>query len=118
GQDKDKDKTEKTEEKPAEKSEGAAGAEADKPTTAKPNDELTRSAHDPTEDPKKTYYFIGAAWRQTLLPHFMFTPFVAGGPSSVWLPSFRLEATMRKESFDTIFHIGYTDWSMKEFGFR
>jgi hypothetical protein len=111
----EKEKSEKTEEKPAD---APASAEADKPTTAKPNDELTRSPHDPTEDPKKTYYFVGASWRQTLLPHFMFTPFVAGGPSNVWIPTFRGELTMRKESFDTVLHIGFSDFGMDAFGFR
>lgn len=94
-----------------------AGDEATTAPVGKPA-EPARDPNDPNEDPGKTYYFIGLGYRQTLIPHFMFTPFVYGGPPNVWIQTPRIELTMRKDSFDTILHIGYSDFGMDSFGFR
>ncbi len=102
----------------SEASEAKADEAADaSPASAKPA-EPAADPNDPTEDPAKTYYFVGARWRQTLLPKFMLSPFVSGGPSSVWIPSFGAEVTMRQAAFDTVFFVTYSDWSMDPFAFK
>jgi hypothetical protein len=74
--------------------------------------------HDPTEKPGKTYYFIGARYRQTFLPKFMLGLFVAGGPDSVGIPAFGIEGTMRKDGFDTTLYFTYADWTKDAFAFK
>lgn len=117
----------KTEPKAEEKSEGtkAAGTE-DKAEADDEKDEATPAKPPPPpadpsdakEEPGKTYYYIGARWRQTLLPKFMLGLFVAGGPKQVWIPSFGLEGTMRKDGFDTTLYLTYADWGMDPFAFK
>jgi len=84
---------------------------------AKPEEEKL-APNDAKELPGKTYYFIGARWRQTLLPSFMINLFVAGGPPAVWIPSFGVEGTMRRDGFDTTLYLTYADWSMDAFAFK
>jgi len=108
----EKEKTE-GEAKDDEKTEGEA---TKAPVGAPPADVVI--PHDPAEKPGKTYYFIGARYRQTFLPKFMLGLFVAGGPSSVGIPSFGLEGTMRKDSFDTTLYLTYADWTKSAFAFK
>lgn len=84
---------------------------------AKPAEEKV-APHDAKELPGKTYYFVGARWRQTLLPKFMLNLFVAGGPPQVWIPSFGIEGTMRRDGFDTTVYLTYADWGMDSFAFK
>jgi hypothetical protein len=76
------------------------------------------SSSDPREETGKTYYFVGLRYRQTFLPKFMLGLFVAGGPSTVSIPSFGIEGTMRKDGFDTTLHLTYADWGMEPFPFK
>lgn len=76
------------------------------------------SPSDPREEAGKTYYFVGLRYRQTFLPKFMLGLFVAGGPSTVSIPSFGIEGTMRKDGFDTTLHLTYADWGMDPFPFK
>jgi len=104
-------------EKPAKGEDGKTEADkvADKEMKAK---EKPVDPSDPTEDPSKTYYFIGLRYRHTFLPKWMLNLFVAGGPTVVSIPSFGLEGGMRKDGFDTIVSLTYADWSMKPFPFK
>lgn len=120
-------KEEKKEEATAtpKKEEGAAAGKKDEdvegPVTKAhvgPVEDEKLSPSDPKEEAGKTYYFIGARARFTMLPKFMLGLFVAGGPSQVWIPSFGLEGTMRKDGFDTTLYLTYADWSMKPFPFK
>lgn len=115
--------SEKADEKSDEKKDGASDTTA--PSTATPAtttateaDPKPTNPNDPAEDPGKTYYFVGLRFRETILPKFMLNLFVAGGPSTVGIPSFGIEGGTRKDGFDTIFHLTYADWSMKEFSFK
>jgi hypothetical protein len=115
---------EKTTEEAAKTEEGTAtttegeGETAAKPAAAKPADDESFDKHDPREKPGKTYYFIGARWRQNYLPAFMLHLFVSGGPKKVWVPSFGLEGTMRRDGFDTTVYLTYADWGMDPFAFK
>ena len=110
------------------KKDGAAPADGAKPEEKEeapvtkahvgPEKEENVSPNDPKEEQGKTYYFIGARYRQTFLPKFMLGLFVAGGPSTVSIPSFGLEGTMRKDGFDTTLYLTYADWGMKPFPFK
>ncbi len=124
----EKKEAEKKEEKAEEKADAKKDEKSDE--TASKTDETDAKpaaatpppppadAHDPAEEKDKTYYYVGARFRQTLLPHFMFTPFVDGGPSSVWIPAFGIEGSMRRNGFDTVVFITYSDWSMDPFAFK
>lgn len=83
-----------------------------------PVEEEKVSSSDPKEEPGKTYYFVGARARVTLLPNFMLALFVAGGPGKVWIPQYGIEGTMRKDGFDTTLHLTYADWSTDAFAFK
>ncbi len=83
-----------------------------------PVEEEKVSSSDPREEAGKTYYFVGLRYRQTFLPKFMLGLFVAGGPSTVSIPSFGIEGTMRKDGFDTTLHLTYADWGMEPFPFK
>jgi hypothetical protein len=96
----------------------AEGTEATKAPVGKPADDEPKDPHDPREKQDKTYYFIGARWRQNYLPKFMLNLFVSGGPTKVWVPSFGLEGTMRRNGFDTTLYLTYADWSMDPFAFK
>jgi len=116
-------KEEKKEEAAADDKEGdktaATGDEtATKAPVGKPADDEPKDPHDPREKPDRTYYFIGARWRQNYLPKFMLNLFVSGGPKKVWVPSFGLEGTMRRNGFDTTVYLTYADWSMDAFAFK
>jgi hypothetical protein len=89
-------------------------AEAAKPKT----EEEKLLPNDAKELPGKNYYFVGVRFRQTLLPAFMLNLFVSGGPPAVWIPSFGLEGTMRRDGFDTTLYLTYADWSMTPFAFK
>lgn len=107
----------KAEAKEGDKAEAKEGDEKDAAKPAKPEEEKL-APNDAKELPGKTYYFVGARWRQTLLPKFMLNLFVAGGPSQVWIPSFGVEGTMRRDGFDTTLYLTYADWGMDPFAFK
>lgn len=119
---KSEEKEKTTTEEGAKTEEGAAatteGETATKAPVGKPADDEQFDKHDPREKPGRTYYFIGARWRQNYLPKFMLNLFVSGGPSKVWVPAFGLEGTMRRDGFDTTVYLTYSDWGMDPFAFK
>jgi hypothetical protein len=101
-------------EKPDAKTEADKAADKD----MKARNEKALDANDPTEDPSKTYYFVGLRYRHSILPKFMLNLFVAGGPKAVSIPSFGLEGGMRKDGFETLLSLTYADWGMDPFPFK
>ncbi len=96
--------------KPKKKKKAAAAEEPAKPELP-PND--------PTEDPSKTYYFLGARYQYAILPKYLLSLFVAGGPTTVGVWQTGIEGGMRKEGFETRFALTYADVSTSEpFGFK
>jgi hypothetical protein len=97
-----------------------AGDEGGDERPAAPAEERL-APNDAKELPGKSYFFIGARARFTRLPQFLLNLFVAGGPPGVWIPSYGIEGTMRRDGFDTTLHLTYADWSLtdgKPFGFK
>lgn len=92
-------------------------ARADKIATGKADD-TARDPSDPYEDPDTTYYFIGARFRDTVLPNFLLSPFVSGGPTAVNIPSFGFEGSWRKGGAETIIGLSYADYSTGVFPFK
>ncbi|MFI5297339.1 MAG: hypothetical protein ACHREM_04515 [Polyangiales bacterium] len=81
-------------------------------------DTTARDSSDPYEDPDTTYYFLGARFRDTVMPNFLLSPFVAGGPTIVNVPSFGLEGSWRKGGTETIIGLSYADYGMDPFPFK
>lgn len=96
--------------------------DADDAEDAKPKPvEEKLAPNDAKELPGHNYYFIGARARFTRLPQFLLNMFVSGGPPGVWIPSYGIEGTMRRDGFDTTLYLTYADWSMtdgKPFAFK
>ncbi|MGA2450064.1 MAG: hypothetical protein ABTD50_15395 [Polyangiaceae bacterium] len=63
------------------------------------------------EDPTKTYYFIGARYRGTVIPQFLESLFVDDG-ATVYSNSVGIEFDLRKGGQSMIPWINYTDYSM------
>jgi hypothetical protein len=93
-------------------------AHAAKIATADGPAETHRDASDPYEDPDTTYHFIGLRYRHTLLPNFILSPFVDGGPTIVSVPSFGLDYAFRKGGTETIIGLSYADYSSGQFKFK
>ena len=100
----------------------ADGTKAEATAETKPVPEVKADKsdpNDPTETPGKTYYFVGARYRHTVIPTWMINLFAAGGPTGgVSVPSAGIEGGMRKDGFDTILSLSYADYSMKQFPFK
>ena len=81
------------------------------PTPTNPND--------PTEENTKTYYFLGARYQYAILPKYLLSLFVAGGPTTVGVWHLGIEGGMRKDGFETRLALTYADVTTKEpFGFK
>jgi hypothetical protein len=67
-----------------------------------------------------TAWFLGARFRDFIVPHFFFSLFASGGPSDVNIFSGGPEATMRTGNLeiDMSFTVPYADYSMNEFVFK
>jgi hypothetical protein len=92
-------------------------ARADKIATGKADD-TARDPSDPFEDPDTTYRFVGLHFRDTVLPNFLLSPFVSGGPTAVNIPSIGVEYGWRKGGADTIIGLSYADYSTGVFPFK
>lgn len=133
--------------KPTETTDGGATAPPDKPANPpgdkpaegaaaepKPDgggakksfDEGFSPVDDPEEAKKKkekenaTQWFLGVRFRDFIVPSFLFSLFVKGGPGSVNVFSAGPELTMRSGNLeaDFSFTIPYADYSMNSFIFR
>ena len=76
-----------------------------------PPPEPTWDSQNTYEDPKETYYFIGARYRGTVIPQFLENLFVDDG-GTVYSNTIGLELDMRREGHSTIPWITYTDFSL------
>lgn len=72
---------------------------------------------DPREDPSKTYYFVGARFRDVIIPKFIFNIFADGG-RTVNVPMGGLEFSSRKNGVEYDIALTYADYSMDEFLFK
>jgi hypothetical protein len=75
------------------------------------------SKNDPREDPLKTYYFVGARFRDVVVPKFMLNIFADGG-STVNVFTFGPELSSRKAGVEYDIGLSYADYSMNEFLFK
>ncbi len=109
GSDKPAGETDKEADKAAE----ADKASADGTASAKKPDPL-----DPKEDPSKGYFFLGARWRQYIIPPFFFDLFANGGFPVVSPPSGGLELGYRKGGLEIDFSASYADFGLGDTVFR
>jgi hypothetical protein len=72
---------------------------------------------DPSEDPMKSYYFVGFRFRDVVVPKFMINLFADGG-RTVNAPSYGLEFGRRKDNTEIDISISYADYSMDPFLFK
>jgi hypothetical protein len=73
-------------------------------------DEKFRQTTDPHEDPKKSYFFVGAAWRYVMLPQFVLEWFLDAAPSLATTGSFFGEFGYRKDGFQVTAQAGWMKW--------
>jgi hypothetical protein len=73
---------------------------------------------DPKEDPSKGYFFLGARWRQYIIPPFFFDLFANGGFPVVSPPSGGLELGYRKGGLEIDFSASYADFGLGDTVFR
>jgi len=76
-------------------------------------DESYRKATDPYEDPKKSYFFAGAAWRYVRLPSWTLEWFLEAAPSVGTAGSFFGEFGYRNDGFQVTGSVGYMGWNFK-----
>lgn len=74
----------------------------------------------PAADPNKTKFFLGARFRDFVVPGFMFNLFVDGGPGAVNVFSGGPELMVQMGALETIVSVTvpYADFSMNEFVFK
>ncbi len=89
----------------------SASESASGPSVPEPPPEPVWDSQNTYEDPKETYYFIGARYRGTIIPQFIENLFVDDG-GTAYSNSVGLELDMRKEGHSTIPWITYTDYSL------
>jgi hypothetical protein len=73
--------------------------------------------YDPREDPSKTYRFIGARFRDVIVPQFMVNLFADGG-RTVNVPMGGIEFTSRTGHTEFVLGLQYADYSMSSFPFK
>jgi hypothetical protein len=106
--------------KPAEpKPEDSKPAEATPTTDEKPKADAVpstpppptsdRESSDPYEAPNKTYQFIGARYRGTIVPQFLLNAFVSEG-ATIYSHSVGIEYERRTDGFSIIPSLSYTEY--------
>jgi hypothetical protein len=75
--------------------------------------ETYRSALDPHEDPDKSYFFAGAAWRYIRMPSFALEWFLDAAPSIGSAGSFLGEFGYRKNGFQVTGQVGWMKWDFQ-----
>src|SRR5262245_54334506 len=73
--------------------------------------------YDPTEDPTKTYRFIGLRFRDAIAPKFIMNWFVDGG-RNVNVPMVGPEFITRRDHLEIAISLMYADYSMNPFLFK
>jgi hypothetical protein len=69
------------------------------------------------EKPHTTYRFVGVRFREVWVPKFMMTLFGSGG-TTVGVPSFGPEFTIRKDGFEYVLSAMYSSYSMDPTAFK
>lgn len=77
------------------------------------SDERFRSSTDPYEDPKRSYFFVGAAWRYVIMPAFVLEWFMEAAPTIATSGSFFGEFGYRKNNFQVTAEVGWMKWNFK-----
>jgi hypothetical protein len=75
--------------------------------------ESFRKSTDPYEDPNKSYFFAGAAWRYVRLPSFVLEWFLDAAPSIGTAGSFLGEVGWRKGGFQVTGQVGWMKWDFE-----
>jgi len=96
----------------AKEGESAASSEKDK-ESAPPADSIWNT----TEDPTKTYRYVGGRYRHVIVPQFVLNLFADGGALS-HVPIGGLEFGMRREHVEYIFSLSYADYSTGDLMFK
>lgn len=100
----------------APKADGAdAKKDAPRETVEPPHEEW--DIKDVTEEPLKTYYFIGARYRGNIVPAFILDLFVEGG-KTVYSNTVGIELDMRKDGFSLIPALSYTEYGTDDILFK
>jgi hypothetical protein len=107
------DKQAKDERKTGDKMPGERDKKADDEAAAS----AAAAANDPREDPLKSYYFIGARFRNVIVPKFMLNIFADGG-RTVNVFTFGPELSSRKAGIEYDIGLSYADYSMNEVLFK
>jgi hypothetical protein len=108
------DKQAREERKTGGKMPGEKDAKAEEEAAAK---RAAAAENDPREDPLKTYYFVGARFRNVIVPKFMLNIFADGG-ATVNVFTFGPELSSRKAGIEYDIGLSYADYSMNEFLFK
>ena len=95
---------------PSDKAAKSADGKEDKPAT-------DSDKYDPREDPSKTYRFIGARFRDVIVPQFMINLFADGG-RTVNAPMGGIEFTSRTGHTEFVLGLQYADYAMSSFPFK
>jgi hypothetical protein len=72
--------------------------------------EQFRQSTDPYEDPKKSYFFVGAGWRFVRLPAWTLEMFLESAPAVGSAGSGIVEFGYRKDGFQVTAGLGITNW--------
>jgi hypothetical protein len=67
---------------------------------------------------RETKWYLGARFRNHIIPGFFFDIFADGGPGAVNVFSFGPEMTMHSKGLEIIFSANYADYSMDPFVFK
>ncbi len=76
-------------------------------------DERFRESTDPYEDPDKSYFFAGAAWRYVRLPAWVLETGLEAAPSVGTAGSFFGEFAYRNDGFQVTASVGWLGWNFK-----
>ena len=76
-------------------------------------DETFRDSTNPYEDPNKSYFFAGAAWRFVRLPSWTLEWFLEAAPGVGTAGTFFGEFGYRKDGFQITGSVGYMKWSFE-----
>lgn len=93
---------------PAAETAPSASAKAELPDT--PPAVKSADNSDTTEDPSKTYYFLGARYRGTVIPQFMVNWFVNAGGATFYSNLVALELDIRKDHHSIVPWLGFATY--------
>ncbi|HEY3593415.1 MAG TPA: hypothetical protein VGL13_06060, partial [Polyangiaceae bacterium] len=101
----------------------AAAAKADAKVDSAPSkdaatkDTVARDSNSPYEKPNTTYLFVGARFRYVIIPKFETSLFADGG-TTVGIPAFGPEFTIRSNRFEYVLSLMYASYAMDPTPFK